>query len=32
MTIDTVLYYRLFDPVKATYRISNIRSAIIEVT
>lgn len=32
MTIDTVLYYRINDPVKANYRIQDIRGAIIEVT
>lgn len=32
MQIDTVIYYQITDPVKATYEISNLRGAIEKLT
>ena len=30
--IDTVLYYRIVDPIKCKYRLSDINGAMLEVT
>ncbi|MBS3949323.1 MAG: SPFH/Band 7/PHB domain protein [Peptococcaceae bacterium] len=32
MQIDTVIYYQVTDPIKATYEISNLRGAIEKIT
>lgn len=32
VNIDTIVYYRITDPKKASYRVANIRASVCEIT
>jgi len=32
VNIDTVVYYRIVDPCKSTYKVKEIEEAVVEIT